>query len=91
MRGRPALMALKHVYQRDWSYASVWERLERRQGIALEARPVLLHGVEAAVNEVAAIGVAADAALAARAGAVLGAPVRLRLADGGAVVGVRRV
>jgi hypothetical protein len=86
VRGRPALMALKHVYQRDWSYASVWDRLERRQGIALEARPVLLHGAEGTAD-----GVDAGEALAARASEVLGTPVRLRLADGGGVVGVRRL
>lgn len=86
-RGRPALMALKGTYQSDWSYEAVWARLGRGHGIALEARPVLLHGID----DASGVGRAADEALARRAADVLGAPCRLRLTADGAIVGVHRV
>ncbi len=87
VRGRPALMALKRLYQRDWSYDAVWERLQRGHGIALEARPVLLHSAE----EASGLEGAAAEALTERAAELLGTTCRLRLAAEGTIVGVRRV
>jgi len=81
-RGRPALLALKRTYQRDWSYESVWARLGRQRAIALEARPVLLHDADEA---------AASAELTRGAGDVLGYPVALRITKEGAIVGAQRV
>ena len=87
LRGRPALMALKHLYESDWSYDAVWERLQRGRAIALEARPVLLH----AVDEASGPAEGTDAALTRRVADTLGAPCRVRLTAEGAIVGVRRV
>jgi len=87
VRGRPALMALKQLYQSDWSYDAVWARLREGRGIALEARPVLVHGVDEAEG-----GARDDAraTLTRRAAQTLGAPCRLRLTGDGAIVGVVR-
>ncbi len=88
VRGRPALMALKQVYQSDWSYDAVWARLQEGRGIALEARPVLVHGADEA--EGGAEGGAERDALRRRAAEALGAPCRLRLTEDGSIVGVVR-
>jgi len=88
VRGRPALMALKQVYQSDWSYDAVWTRLRESRAIALEARPVLVHGVDEAEG---GAGSGERDTLTARAAEALGAPCRLRLTAHGAIVGVVRV
>jgi len=87
VRGRPALMALKQLYQSDWSYEAVWARLRLCRSIALEARPVLVHAVEEAPG-----GAGGDARVArtARAAEVLGVLCTLRLTSDGSIVGVRR-
>lgn len=79
-RGRPALMALKRTYQRDWSFEAVWSRLQNVGAIALEARPVLVH--DAAQRAV-------PAALAERAAGVLGRQVDVRATGTGRITGVR--
>lgn len=79
-RGRPSLLALKHAYQRDWSFEAVWNRLKARQGIALEARPVLVHGADDR---------AAPESLNGRAGAALGRRVTVRVTAEGRICGVR--
>ena len=79
-RGRPALMALKRTYQRDWTFDAVWERLDTRGAIALEARPVLLHEPEHGP---------AETALVERAATSLGSQVGLRVTASGSIVGVR--
>lgn len=78
-RGRPALLALKHVYQRDWSFDAVWTRLKTRAGIALEARPVLVHGADDR---------AAPEPLALRAATALGRRVAVRVTADGRICGV---
>ena len=80
-RGRPSLLAYKHLLQDDWSFEAVWRRLERARSIGLEARPVVLHDAGEAD---------ADARLSSEAVDVLGAPVMLRVDRLGAVTRVRR-
>ncbi len=72
-RGRPALLALKHVYERDWTAEAVLGRLAAGHGIALEARPVLLH----AADDGHPAG-----ELSRRASAALGSPVVVSAAQG---------
>lgn len=79
--GRPALLAVKHLFRSDWSFDAVWDRLERRASVALDARPVLVHEAPAA---------SAPAELVARAAEVLGYAVSLRTTSAGAIVGVER-
>ncbi|HKI58904.1 MAG TPA: hypothetical protein VKA00_06810 [Trueperaceae bacterium] len=79
-RGRESLLALKRAYQRDWSFDAVWGRLEGRGAIALEARPVLLHGADDGD---------APASLVERAAAALGREVALRVTGSGRIAGVR--
>lgn len=80
-RGRPSLLAYKHVLRDDWSFDAVWERLERARSIGLEARPVMLHDAAEQV---------ADAKLSRDAAAVVGAPVTLHVDRRGALTRVRR-
>jgi len=87
LRGRPALMALKRLFQSDWSYEAVWERLRRGHGIALEARPALLHDID----DVEGLTGGAEEVLTRRAADALGTPCRVRLTAQGAIVGVGRV
>ncbi|MEJ2665717.1 MAG: hypothetical protein P8Z81_01230 [Deinococcales bacterium] len=79
-RGRPALLALKHAYQRDWSFEAVWARLQARDAIALEARPVLVHGAEDR---------AAPQPLLARVASLLERRVAVRVTGDGRICGVR--
>lgn len=79
-RGRPALLALKRAYQRDWSFDAVWRRLESGADIALEARPVLVH--DARDGD-------APSELLERARGVLGTDVALRATASGRITGVR--
>lgn len=80
VRGRPALLALKHTYQRDWSYQAVWGRLAAGRGVALEARPVLVH--DASDGTV-------PSELARRAADTLGRRVALQASSAGRITGVR--
>ncbi len=79
--GRPALMALKALYQDDWTVEAVARRLQRTATLALDARPVLVHDGSSAP---------APDALTQRARDVLGAAVELRTTAEGRIVGVRR-
>jgi len=74
-RGRPALLALKRVYQDDWSLGAVMDRLASSASLALDARPVLVHDADERV----------DAAASARASELLGRSVTLSLDVHGAV------
>lgn len=74
-RGRPALLALKHVYQDDWSLGAVMDRLASSASLALDARPVLVHEADGR----------ADAGASARASQVLGRSVTLSVDGRGAV------
>lgn len=75
-RGRPALLAWKRLYADDWSVDAVMARLRARRSLALDARPVVVHdAAEHGAPE-----------LDARAGQVLGSPVRLRVDARGALV-----
>lgn len=78
-RGRPALLALKHAFQRDWAVAPVMRRIAASGSIALEARAVVLQPAEDGP---------APEALRRRAAEVLGRPVRLWVAQGGGVTRV---
>lgn len=80
-RGRPSLLAYKHLLQDDWSFDAVWERLQRAHSIGLEARPVVFHDGDEK---------AADADLSIDAAAVVGAPVKLRVDRMGAITRVLR-
>lgn len=80
-RGRPALLAWKRLYADDWSVDAVMARLRARRSLALDARPVVVHG--AAEH--------GAPSLEARAGQVLGYPVRLHVDDRGALVRVTPV
>lgn len=53
VRGRPALLALKALWAQAWSFERLMARLEREEGIALVARPVLVapSGLEPAPSE----------------------------------------
>ena len=79
LRGRPALMALKRTYQRDWGYDAVWERLSVHGAIALEARPVLLHDDAEGTP---------SAELVARVREALGPGARPRVTADGRIVGI---
>lgn len=46
-RGRPALLALKRLWAADWTFDALVSRLESQASFALEARDVLVHGVDA--------------------------------------------
>ena len=46
LRGRPALIAVKRLWAADWSFDALTERLERTGRFALDARAVLVHGVD---------------------------------------------
>lgn len=81
-RGRPSLLAYKHLLQDDWSFDAVWNRLERARSIGLEARPVVLHDAEEK---------SADDKLSSEATALVGAPVALQVDGAGAVTRVRRL
>ena len=74
-RGRPALLALKRVYQDDWSLGAVMNRLASSASLALDARPVLVHDADERV----------DAAASARLSELLGRSVTLSLDVHGAV------
>lgn len=81
-RGRPSLLAYKHLLQDDWSFDAVWHRLQRAHSIGLEARPVVFHDADEK---------AADAKLSSEAAALVGAPVALQMDGTGAVTRVRRL
>ena len=45
-RGRPALLAVKRLWADDWSFGALAMRVPREGTFALEARDVLVHGVD---------------------------------------------
>lgn len=81
-RGRPALLALKELWAEDWSFTSVWGRLEREASVALSAQPLLL--APSGYSD-------AGDAEAERATTLLGEPVRLLHDPDFGLTGVRFV
>lgn len=74
-RGRPALLAVKRLWAADWSFDALAQRVPMAKTFALEARDVLVHGVEAP----------ASADVLERVAAVLGSEVRAWVGPGGGV------
>ena len=75
---RGAILALKRLWARDWSFDAVLERLDTTGSVALEERPALVFAGHGGTPDPNLSGVASRA---------LGVSVRA-LADGGKIVGL---
>lgn len=64
---RAALLAVKRAYRDDWGARAVLERLALSGRLGVEARPVLLHGVDAPGAPVSAVEYVIGEALGAQA------------------------
>jgi hypothetical protein len=55
MGARAALLAVKRTFRNDWTVKAVLERLEEDGRLGVEARPVLVHGVDASADPMGAV------------------------------------
>lgn len=80
LRGRPALLALKDLWVKDWSFEALLARTAQTGSVALSARSVIVSAPDAEPG---------GGALTARAAEVLGGPVALWQEPTGGITGVQ--